>query len=62
MISILSSVRFFLATHDHPDKLLVVHVTLGVLLVGQQLLHLIIGQLLAQSGQQMAKFGGRNEA
>lgn len=54
--------RLYLSTHDESHKLLVVHVALRVLLVRQQLLHLVIGQLLAQSRQQVSQFSRRNEA
>lgn len=50
-----------LAAHDHPDKLLVVDVSLRILLVLEQLFHLIITQLLAERRQQMAQLGRRNE-
>lgn len=51
-----------LSGHHQTHKLLVVDVALRVLLVDQQLLDLIVGQLLAQSGQQMTQLGGGNVA
>lgn len=56
----MSSSRF-LTAHDHSDKLLVVDVTLRVLLVLEQLLDLIIGQLLSERGQQVPQLGRRDE-
>ena len=43
--------------HYHSDKLFVIDVALGVLLIHQQLFDFIVGQFLAQSGQQMSQFG-----
>lgn len=47
----------FLTAHNHAHELLVVDVALLVLHVGQQLLHLLIGQLFAERGQQVAQLG-----
>lgn len=60
MVESMSSSRF-LTAHDHSDKLLVVDVTLRVLLVLEQLLDLIIGQLLSERGQQVPQLGRRDE-
>lgn len=57
-----SSWRCPLAIHDHSDKLLVVDVALGILLIGQQLLHFLVGEFLAQGGQQMPQLGRGDEA
>lgn len=55
-------IKINLPAHDHAHKLLVVDVALRVLLVGEQLLHLVVGQLLAERRQQVPQLGGRDEA
>lgn len=55
-------VGYTLAAHDETDKVFVVNIAVVVLLAGQQLLHLVVGQLLAKGGEQMTKFGRRNVA
>lgn len=47
----------FLTAHNHAHELLVVDVALLVLHVGQQLLNLFVGELLAERGQQVAQLG-----
>lgn len=51
-----------LSVHDHSNELFVVHVPLGVFLVVHQLLDLLVAELLTERGQQVAEFGGRDEA
>lgn len=51
----------YLTAHDHSNELFVVNVTLRIFLILEELLHLIIGQLLAQRCKQMSQLGGRNE-
>lgn len=41
------------AIHDHPHKIFIMNIALGVLLSSKQLLHFIICQLLTQSGEQV---------
>lgn len=44
-----------LTAHNHSNELFIVNVTLRVFLVLEELLNLIIGQLLAQRGEQMSQ-------
>lgn len=46
-----------LTAHDHSNELFVVNVALRIFLILQELLHLIIGQLLAQRCKQMSQLG-----
>ena len=49
--------------HHHSDELLVVDVTVTVNVgLSDHLVDLLVGQLLAQVGHDVAKFGCRNEA
>ena len=51
-----------LSTHHHAHKLLIVDVALRVLLVLQQLFHLVVRELLTKRRQQVPQFGGGDEA
>lgn len=51
-----------LSVHNLSDKFFVVNVALWVLLINEQLFNLIVGQLFAQSGQQMSQLGCGNES
>lgn len=50
------------AAHDLSYELLVIHVPLGVLLVDEQVLHFVIGELLAERGEQVSQLGRRDVA
>lgn len=50
-----------LTAHYHSNELFIVNVTLRVFLVLEELLNLIIGQLLAQRGEQMSQLSRGNE-
>lgn len=49
------SIYIPLTIHDHPYKLFIVYVALGILLIRQQLFDLLIGKFFAQSCQKMSK-------